>query len=218
MEITIHGMSKVALGVLIALLGMSVLSIGIMAERWWAFRQAVQLSRRFAAECAALLRQGRLADAVAAGRGKAMRQSHVAAVTAAGVQEWLEQTGRGTDPDLAALATKDALRHTSEMRLAELKRGLSVLATIGSTAPFVGLFGTTIGIIEAFAGIAITGAGGITVITAGISEALVTTAFGLFVAIPAVWGYNYFLGRVESASVEIDRSSYQLVDYLVKRA
>ena len=103
------------------------------------------------------------------------------------------------------------------MNLADLKRGLSGLATIGSTAPFVGLFGTTFGIINAFSGMALTGSGGIAAISAGIAEALITTAFGLFVAVPAVWAYNYFAGKVEGFNVEMDNSSSELLDYFIKK-
>src|SRR5512144_1326192 len=84
-----------------------------------------------------------------------------------------------------------AVQRATAVNLADLKRGLSGLATIGSTAPFVGLFGTTFGIINAFHGMSVTGSGGIAAISAGIAEALITTAFGLFVAVPAVWAYNY---------------------------
>jgi biopolymer transport protein ExbB/biopolymer transport protein TolQ len=122
------------------------------------------------------------------------------------------------DPEGAAFATREALQQTSASVLAEMRQGLQVLATIGSTAPFVGLFGTTFGIMDAFASMAITGSGGIGVIAAGISEALVTTALGLVVAIPAVWAYNYFLGRIDGFGIEIDRSGYQLVRHLLQAA
>ncbi|HEX7190677.1 MAG TPA: MotA/TolQ/ExbB proton channel family protein, partial [Thermoanaerobaculia bacterium] len=93
---------------------------------------------------------------------------------------------------------------------------LGNLATISTTAPFVGLFGTVAGIIHAFQGMAITGSGGLGAVSAGIAEALVTTAFGLFVAIPAVWLYNYFLNKVDRFTVEMSNSSSQLVDYFIK--
>ena len=98
-----------------------------------------------------------------------------------------------------------------------MKKGLSGLATIGATAPFVGLFGTTVGIINAFAGMSSGEDTGLAAVAGGISEALVATAIGLFVAIPAVMAYNYFTGRVESFVVEMDNSSSELVDYFLKR-
>jgi len=91
------------------------------------------------------------------------------------------------------------------------------LATIGATAPFVGLLGTAVGVITAFQGIAATGAGGLGAVSGGISEALVETALGLVVAIPAVWMYNYFTGRLEYFNVEMDNSSSELVDYFIKK-
>jgi len=100
---------------------------------------------------------------------------------------------------------------------AKLKRGLAVLATIGATAPFVGLLGTVIGILHAFQQIATQKTSGIGAVAGGISEALVTTAFGLFVAIPAVMAFNYFTGRVEAFDVEMDNSSSELVDYFIKQ-
>ena len=101
---------------------------------------------------------------------------------------------------------------------AELKRGVSTLATIGSTGPFVGLFGTVIGIINAFKGISTEKSTGLGAVAGGISEALVTTAVGLFVAIPAVWMYNYFTNRVEAFDVEMGNSSSELIDYFLKRS
>ena len=95
--------------------------------------------------------------------------------------------------------------------------GLAVLATVGATAPFVGLLGTVVGIITAFQGIAATGSGGLGAVSAGISEALVETALGLVVAIPAVWFYNYLTGRIEYFNVEMDNSSSELVDYFIKK-
>ena len=103
------------------------------------------------------------------------------------------------------------------MTTADFKRGLGGLATIGATAPFIGLFGTVVGIINAFRGMAITGSGGLGAVSAGIAEALVTTALGLFVAIPAVWLYNYFLNRVERFQIEMANSSSELVDFFIKK-
>ena len=100
--------------------------------------------------------------------------------------------------------------------LVQLKQGLGFLATIGSTAPFVGLFGTVAGIINAFRNIAATGSGGMSVVSGGIAEALVTTALGIFVAIPAVAAFNYFTGRIENFHIEMNRASTQLVNRLFK--
>ena len=104
----------------------------------------------------------------------------------------------------AALSREDlvdtvrrAIQRASALTANDLKKGVASLATIGATAPFVGLLGTVVGIITAFQGIAATGSGGLGAVSAGISEALVETALGLVVAIPAVWFYNYLTGRIE---------------------
>ena len=114
-------------------------------------------------------------------------------------------------------SSQRALERAESIVHAKLKRGLSVLATIGSTAPFVGLFGTVVGILNAFRSIATAKSSGIGQVAGGISEALVTTAFGLLVAIPAVMTFNYFTGRVEAFDVEMDNSSSELVDYFIKQ-
>jgi biopolymer transport protein ExbB/biopolymer transport protein TolQ len=134
---------------------------------------------------------------------------------AAGLAEW--STWPEGDGDRALAAAREAATFAAEMSLASMRRGLHVLATIGSTAPFVGLFGTTFGIIHAFAAMARTGSSSMGAVSAGISEALVTTAFGLFVAIPAVWAYNTFLGRLEVLRVELDRGRFGLLEQLARR-
>ena len=108
------------------------------------------------------------------------------------------------------------MQRATAVNLADLKKGLSFLATTGATAPFVGLFGTTFGIINAFAGMALTGSGGIGAIAGGIAEALVTTALGLIVAIVAVWAYNYFSGDVDGFTVEMDTSGSERLDFVKK--
>jgi len=145
------------------------------------------------------------------------KKSHLAKVVVAGLQEFQahqsgsEISGEEIDASRRALERSEAIVH------AELKRGVSALATIGSTAPFVGLFGTVVGIINAFKTMAAQKTPGIGAIAGGISEALVTTAIGLFVAVPAVWAFNYFTGRVDAFDVEMGNSSSELLDYFLKR-
>jgi len=115
-------------------------------------------------------------------------------------------------------ASRRALERASAIVHAELERGLSGLATIGSTAPFVGLLGTVIGIIDAFREIQGQNGTGISAVAGGISEALVTTALGLTVAIPAVVMFNYFTSKIKAFDVEMDNSSSELVNYFLKRA
>jgi len=87
---------------------------------------------------------------------------------------------------------------------------------VGATAPFVGLLGTVMGIVNAFTGMAQSGAGGLGAISAGIAEALITTALGILVAIPAVWAFNYFSTKIDNLTVEMTYTSKEMIDYLIK--
>jgi biopolymer transport protein ExbB/biopolymer transport protein TolQ len=133
-------------------------------------------------------------------------------VVNAGLQEFRSHQLSTDIPGEIVEATRRALQRAIAIKTAEFKRGLSQLATIGSTAPFVGLFGTVVGIVNAFQGLKQAETAGIAAVAGGISEALVNTAFGLFVAIPAVWMFNYFTNRMESFIVEMENSSSELVD------
>jgi biopolymer transport protein ExbB/biopolymer transport protein TolQ len=206
----------IAIGVLLTLLGMSVASVAISIDRAWALRRGIADSRRCASEVHPLLRKGDWTRAQGATAGWQARRAPLAQVMAAGLAEW--SAWPPDEDDRALVAARDAAAFAADMSLAEMRRGLTVLATIGSTAPFVGLLGTTFGIIHAFAAIGITGTAAMGAISAGISEALVTTAFGLFVAIPAVWAYNTFLGRLEVLRVELDRGKFVLIEQLARRA
>ncbi|SRR6266511_3153372 len=202
--------------VVIILFLMSGWSIGIMIDRWMAFSAARNQSRSFAPAVAGALKEGKIDEAIKVAAAERNKKSHLARVVAAGLQEYNSQTGGGSaEEDLEA--SRRALERAEAIVHAELKRGLAGLATIGSTAPFVGLFGTVIGIINAFREMSGSHASGLTVVAGGISEALVTTAIGLFVAVPAVWMFNYFTGRVEGFDVEMENSSSELLDYFLKR-
>ncbi|MBK5257101.1 MAG: MotA/TolQ/ExbB proton channel family protein [Vicinamibacteria bacterium] len=212
-------MSSVAIGVVVCLLLMSIWSVAIIFDRWRLFKNARAQSRKYAADVARLLKAGKLKEAVDLSGSVGMKSSHLAKVALAGLQEWQFQGASGeTDKDTALEASKRAMQRATAVNLAELKKGLAFLATTGATAPFVGLFGTTVGIINAFAGMSLTGSGGIGAIAGGISEALITTALGLLVAIAAVWAYNYFAGQVDGFTVEMDNSGSELLDFVKKIA
>ena len=180
-----------------------------------AFSAARKQSRAFAPAVAGALRDGKIDEAIkVAERNK---KSHLAKVVTAGLMEFRAHQESGEIPGETIEASKRALERTEAIVHAELKRGLGGLATIGSTAPFVGLFGTVVGILNAFKGIRPRKATGLGAVAGGISEALVTTAIGLFVAIPAVMMFNYLTGRVEAFDVEMDNSSSELIDYFLKR-
>jgi len=197
---------------------MSVYSLSVMIERFLTYRKAKKQSRVYAPKVAKLLKDGKVQEAIKISSGKEVRNSHLAKVLLAGLQEYeyQKETGGGTRDDMMEAAHR-AIERATALNLTDLKRGLSGLATIGATAPFVGLLGTVIGIINAFRGMALTGSGGIGAISAGIAEALVATAVGLFVAIPAVWAFNYLTTRVESFTVEMDNSASELIDYMAKK-
>jgi biopolymer transport protein ExbB len=204
-----------ARGIAIILLLMSAWSIGVMIDRWMAFSAARKQSRLFAPAVGGALREGKLREALlVAERNK---KSHLAKVVSSGLQEFQIHEQLAATEEQKIEASRRALERTGAIVHAELERGLGGLATIGSTAPFVGLLGTVIGIIDAFGTIGQTHATGLTAVSSGISEALVTTALGLFVAIPAVMMFNYFTGKVKAFAVEMDNSSSELVDYFLKR-
>jgi biopolymer transport protein ExbB/biopolymer transport protein TolQ len=213
-------MGPAAIATNIILLIMSMYSIGVMIERWWAYRQAKTQSRAYAPQVAKLLKDGKIGDAIKLSGKKETRYSHLAKVLLAGLQEYQfqQESGGGASRDDMMEAAHRAIERATAVNLSDLKRGLSGLATIGATAPFVGLFGTVVGIINAFQGMALTGSGGIGAVSAGISEALVATAFGLFVAVPAVWAFNYFTTKVEGFTVEMDNSASELIDYMAKKS
>lgn len=205
-----------ARSVAIILLGMSAWSIGVMMDRWLAFQAARKQSRQFAPIVAGALREGKLDEAIrVAERNK---KSHLAKVVNAGLLEFRAHEQSTEIPGDKIEASRRALDRASAIVHAELERGLSGLATIGSTAPFVGLLGTVIGIIDAFREIQGQNGTGISAVAGGISEALVTTALGLTVAIPAVMMFNYFTSKIKAFDVEMDNSSSELVDYFLKRA
>ncbi|MBL8232105.1 MAG: MotA/TolQ/ExbB proton channel family protein [Bryobacterales bacterium] len=209
-------MGWLAKAVVIILFFMSAWSIGVMIDRLLAFKAARDQSRQFAPAVAGALREGKLDEAIKI--ADRFKKSHLAKVVVAGLQEFRAHQISSDIPGDEIEASRRALERAEAIVHAELKRGVSSLATIGSTGPFVGLFGTVVGIINAFKGISTEKSTGLGAVAGGISEALVTTAFGLFVAIPAVMMFNYFTNRVESFDVEMGNSSSELIDYFLKRS
>ena len=213
-----HTMTILAKSVAVLLIIMSVYSLTVAAERFLYYRKAKKQSVDFARLVTGYLKQDKLQDAIDS--SKKFKQSHLARVLAAGLYEFQHDISCGTadtpghDPIEAA---ERALEREALITTADMKKGLSGLATIGTTAPFIGLFGTVIGIINAFRGMALTGSGGIAAVSTGIAEALITTALGLFVAIPAVWLFNIFMNKIERFQVEMSNGASELIDYFIKR-
>src|SRR5690242_21135419 len=209
-------MTWLAKAVVIGLFIMSAWSIGVMIDRFLAYGAARKQSRQFAPAVAGALREGKLDEAIKI--ADRYKKSHLAKVVVAGLQEFRAHQDSSEIAGEEIEASKRALERAEAIVHAELKRGVSGLATIGSTAPFVGLFGTVVGIINAFKGISTEKSTGLGAVAGGISEALVTTAIGLFVAIPAVWMFNFFTGKIEAFDVEMGNSSSELIDYFLKRS
>jgi biopolymer transport protein ExbB/biopolymer transport protein TolQ len=209
-------MGWLAKAVVIVMFIMSAYSIGVMIDRTLAYNGARTQSRQFAPQVAGALREGKLDEAIKI--AERYKKSHLAKVVVAGLQEFKAHQVSSEIPGETIEASRRALERSEAIVHAELKRGVGTLATIGSSAPFVGLFGTVVGIINAFKGISTEKSTGLGAVAGGISEALVTTAIGLFVAIPAVWMYNYFIARLEAFDVEMGNSASELVDYFIKRA
>jgi len=209
-------MGWMAKAVVIILFIMSAWSIGVMIDRLLAFNAARKQSRQFAPAVAGALREGKLDEAIKI--ADRYKKSHLAKVVVAGLQEFHAHQVSTEIPGEVIDASRRALERAEAIVHAELKRGVSGLATIGSTAPFVGLFGTVVGIINAFKGISTEKSTGLGAVAGGISEALVATAIGLFVAIPAVMVFNYFTNKIESFDVEMGNSSSELIDYFLKRS
>jgi len=200
--------------VMVCLALLSVCSVGMIVDKQRRFRSASGQSEKFKPEFKKFLHGGDIQDLIQAGR--LHQNSHVAQVVSAGIIEYDGVRQSGRDPVASLELVTSALRDSMSETLIELKRGLGFLATIGSTAPFIGLFGTVVGIINAFRSIAATGSGGMSVVSGGIAEALVSTALGIFVAIPAVVAFNHFTGKIETFHVEMNRASTQLVNCLFK--
>ena len=200
--------------VMLCLALLSVFSVGMIVDKHRRFRLALRQSEKFKPEFKKFLHGGEVQDLIEAGR--LHQNSHVAQVVSAGIIEYDGVRQSGRDPVASLELVTSALRDSMSETLIQLKGGLGFLATIGSTAPFIGLFGTVVGIINAFRSIAATGSGGMSVVSGGIAEALVSTALGIFVAIPAVVAFNNFTGKIETFHVEMNRASSQLVNCLFK--
>ncbi|HEX6185498.1 MAG TPA: MotA/TolQ/ExbB proton channel family protein [Pyrinomonadaceae bacterium] len=210
----VKNLGWVALTVIVILLIMSMYSIAIMVERFLTYSAAKKQSREFAPRVAQALKNDRIEEAI--NISDKHKKSHLAMVVNAGLQEFRAHDSSSDISGDEVEASKRALQRAIAIKSAEFKRGLSGLATIGSTAPFVGLFGTVFGIINAFTGMKSAESAGIGAVAGGIAEALLTTALGLAVAVPAVWLFNYFTGKVDGFIIEMDNSASELIDYFLK--
>ena len=209
-ELTIPGW-----GVIIILIIQSIYLIAIGIERLLTYNKAKQQSRQYAPKVAQALKSGNIDEAITI--GDKYKDSHLAMVVSSGLKEFNANQGNSDISADEMEASKRSLDRAIAIKTAELKRGLAGLATIGSTAPFVGLFGTVVGILNAFVKLAESETAGIGAVGGAIAEALVATAFGILVAVPAVWLFNYFTNKVTSFGIEMENSASELVDYFIKQ-
>ena len=192
---------------------MSIASLLVAAERTMVYSRSRRDSRRFAEKVGAPLARGDLDGAAMAETGKA--KGYLGQVITAGLAAW--KKGGTEDGDLTFESVARALERQSQREIQNLRRGQGVLATVSSTAPFVGLLGTVMGIVNSFQSMAASGSGGLGTVSAGIAEALITTAFGLLVAIPAVMAYNYLTAWVDERAIDLSESSNELLDVVARR-
>src|SRR5262245_12639465 len=184
-----------------------------MVERYLTFSAARNQSREFAPKFASSLKSRNIDEAI--GLSDKYKKSHLAIVVNAGLQGFRAHqlssdiSGAGID------MPKRALQRATAIKIAEFRRRLFVLTTIGSTAPLVGLFSTVFGIIDALVGRGESASAGIWAVAGGIAEALVTTAIGLAIGVPAKWLFNYFTNKVDKFVVEMDNSSAELINYFL---
>ncbi len=209
-SLTIPGWIVIAI-----LLLQSIFMIAVGIERWLTYNKAKQQSRQYAPKVAQALKNSNIDEAI--NISDKHKDSHLAMVVSSGLKEFAAHQGNTEISGEEMEASKRALQRAIAVKTAELKRGLAGLATVGSTAPFVGLFGTVVGIIGAFVALASAENAGIGAVGASIAEALITTAFGIAVAVPAVWMFNYFTNKVTSFGVEMENSASELVDYFIKQ-
>jgi biopolymer transport protein ExbB/TolQ len=209
-------MGPFAKSIVIILLIMSIISWANAVQKWVQIFRSQRETRKFAPEFSRFLQEEQLDGAIRV--AEKSKKSHVARVVGEALSEvkpLLRDRATITAADINSV--ERAVEREILIVSAELKRGLGILATTGSTAPFVGLLGTVMGIVNAFTGMAASGGGGsLASVSSGIAEALITTAFGLIVAIPAVWLYNYFTTKIDFLSVEMTYTSKELIDYLIK--
>jgi biopolymer transport protein ExbB len=196
------------------LLFMSLWSLSTAIQKWWALRKAQKETIKFAPEFSQFLEEDNLSEAI--NLAERYKKSHVARVLGGALAEVKPLIADGSITVSDINTAERAIEREMLMEMVSLKRGLAILATVGATAPFVGLLGTVFGIINAFEGMATSGSAGITAVAAGIAEALIATGFGLIVAIPAVWFYNYFTTKIDNLSAEMTYTSKEMIDYLIK--
>lgn len=211
-----QAMGTVAKAVSLLLISLSIISLYLFIERQLAFNRAKTRSHLIAPKLAEMLKNGQIKEALALASKKENKGSHLARVTAAGIQEFLSGKEAHLNHEEQINTAQRGCDRAANLFNQNLKRGLNILATIATSAPFIGLFGTISGIINAFRSMSLTGSGGIGAVAGGISEALVTTAFGIGVAIIALWCYALLNTKIEIYDAEMDNTTSQVIDFFIR--
>ena len=198
--------------IMFMMLIMAIACIFVAIERSWALYTARKQSRLLAAEIGPMMAKADTENALKVVNEKRFKRSYLGHMLTAGLTEF------NARPDKYGIAAVErALEKVSIAEGADLRKGMNILATTGSTAPFVGLVGTIFGIINAFAGMAEAGSGGISAVAGGIAEALVATAIGIGVAIIGVWLFNFFTAIIDTIINDMTMSTQELVDWCHKQ-
>lgn len=203
-------------GVVVTLIALSIYSYVVMVDRIAALSADGKNTRDLADQLGSSTDAGQILSAArAAGEGG---KNSLVDVVVAGLQEFEMLRSDEQPAPVVSEGVDEALSRQLDVSILALRSRLSGMATISGVAPFLGLFCTVTGLISAFRGIADTGSGGLATVSGGISEALVTTVIGLFVAIPALWAYNFFMNKIDVMAVELDNSATRIVTRTVRRA
>ncbi|HET7321701.1 MAG TPA: MotA/TolQ/ExbB proton channel family protein [Longimicrobiaceae bacterium] len=203
-----------ARGIVFTLVIMSIISLSVAVAKWIRFRKMTKATRAFAPQFSEALEQENVADALAL--TETYDKSHVARVLGESLREVAPLLDNPAAVGAAITSAERSVEREQILLANDLKSGLGLLATVGATAPFVGLLGTTMGIIHTFTSMSVAGAG-LEAISGGIAEALITTAVGLLVAIPAVWLYNYFSARLDTLFSELAYAGREMIDWMMTR-
>ena len=199
----------------ITLLIMSVLSVGVAVNRAFIFARSRGQSKQFAADIAIKLKNGEVGPAIKQAKMEEYKFAYLARILRTGLEDAADvQDKSGNLDDLSTVSS--AMERAVAEEDAFMRKWMTILATVSSTAPFVGLLGTVFGIINSFMGMAATGSGGLGAVAGGIAEALIMTAFGLIVAIPAVWLYNWANARAEGLASEMSNNASEVLDWIRK--
>lgn len=212
-----QAMGFVAKAVAITLIFLSVIAIYLFVERQIVFARTKTKSKKIAPKLAELMKSGNIQEALTLSNKKENKGSHLARVTAAGIREFLEGADAGLNFDQQVASAQRGMDRAALIFNQEMKRGLNTIATIATSSPFIGLFGTIFGIINAFRGMALTGSGGIGAVAAGIAEALITTAFGIGVAVIALWCFNFLNSKVDIIGAEMSNTASEVVDFFIRK-